>query len=310
VELEATRSSRLYDPIKISSASNLIAIADRGDYAIKVFDAEGGLAGQLGRRGRDPGEFLLMADAQFVNDTTIIAVDVNRQTLTVYDVSADVQRWAVRSEAIIPLRPIGTFSEFDGLLYVGGIGPWRASEATDADREFQAVHVFEFDGSSLGSFLDRTDVVKTTPRWASHSAPHVITTQRGRETALTVVHLFGDSLYNLDRSGQRLAVQSIPAVAGFSARQFSGFEETEDVEGSAVASLAGGSLIVLGYVSVGSDKGRLRYHLFDEQLRVLATGLSGPRVLGSRGDTLLALETNGGVSVVEYLVSCLDEHER
>lgn len=240
IELESAGASRLFDPISLSVASERIAVADRGDYSVKIFGVSGAYLGQIGVRGQSPGRFLLLADARFVDDTTIVALDVNKQTLTVFSVPIDKGDWRVRNENPTPLRPIGTFAQVGSDVYVGGIGPWLQGQDSQ-QAEFKAVHTYRLDGSWRSSMLDRTDEVRSLPQWPNHATPLVAAMILEHDTLLTVAHMFGSTLTQLELSGERVRSQDIPEVDGFKARDWNISDDSEVASpGSPIVSLTAG----------------------------------------------------------------------
>lgn len=291
--LSAARSVRLVEadsaPIVSSvpgvaiGRRGMVAIADDRDGNVKLFDASGRYVRTLGRRGGGPGEFRAPLGVAFVGDSTLLIADDFNRRWSLLTVSGAL----VRQSTLRVARPAAIVVTPDAFA-VAGYGL--------RDSTILLLDWLSAAGDSLGlstpiprAYVENRMLLGGPVRAASD----------GTDSTVFVAWHYGDVLMIANGRTGPVRTVPLPSTGGFvSAREVvarppSGVSPSLALaqSSSAIIGLAVSSrLVTVLYVLPGPALGlrATRYHVLTRDLRPVATGLTGPRLLFGRGDTLIA----------------------
>ncbi|HSM05168.1 MAG TPA: 6-bladed beta-propeller [Longimicrobiales bacterium] len=144
----------------VVTPSGSIVVADRGLAAIRVFDAEGRFAAELGRRGEGPGEFSYLMSVDFFPPDSILAWDGATARLTYFGVDGSLMG-TVDLRAGMAAAGIPSLDQYVGRFPDGSLGFTTirvGPEVGDPDR--MTLERFSMDGVHLGRVAEMSGMVR------------------------------------------------------------------------------------------------------------------------------------------------------
>lgn len=293
------------------SPSGSVAVADRYDYDVKIYDRKGSHLFTYGARGRGPGGILGPVWAAFLDDTLLAVADDGQQMLHLVNIRSQHS-----NTLAFPFRPIGGLARMsEEELLVGAIGVW--SEADDGhDEALGSVHkiAVERDGAVslriLRTLIPPPARLQNKIAFRSFWTPLTAASPDGSTLLLT--WRLTDEIVLLNTKSMTVSRRRELEIPGFKplSRLARAGQEVTGEEPLALAtpvlSVAyTGDHVLLGYILDPTGQAVLRYALFDGDLHLIAADLKGPRVFSGQLRHMISISSDStGASTLSYLRSC------
>lgn len=284
VELQESDTAPIASTTSIALGTHgLIALLDRRDYNVKLFNPAGRLLRVIGRRGQGPGELSGPAVVGLDGDSLVLVADERRARLVVYDTAG-----SLRGEWAVPARPIGGLLVHGSAVAIGGLNGF-AGPARTAHLAMVSDLAVSDDPEPIGLLPEsysRFPAILTSPvLLAPASGGGMYATWR-----------FSNEVVRLAPDGTAGPVVALPNHRGFvDPRQIFQKDlppqELMPLTTPILSLYASDGLIYVGYLSPGAGSRPLRFHVLDSALRVLATDIR-LSVFGTVGDTVISLRGN------------------
>jgi hypothetical protein len=290
-----------------------IAVADDRDGNVKLFDASGRYLRTIGQRGSGPGEYRAPRGVAFATDTTLVIADDGALRWTLVTVNGAVVR-----SGPLPVARGGSAASVAGAIAVPGyaVGDsaidllfWMTRTGDPLGVGLPMPRPYVENRVLLGGYVYTAPGPDSTVYVVWAFSGHVMAVQ-GRTGPVRSVRLpssggFVDPLEALRRSPEALAREASP------------------IFGIAASS----QLVLVLYLTPGTEapsprnhlppgrEGRRpRYHALTPDLRVRASGLTGPLFVAGSADSLIAQSlgdaaTGEGIALTWY-VACGERNPR
>lgn len=277
------------------SESGMIAIADRYDYNVKLYDSDGSHLTTLSGRGTSGSEIRGPHWTGFLDSSRIVVLDDGAMEYGVFSLAGqELERHPVS------LRPLGGFGvTVDKHLAIAGIGPVTGLRDYS---EFRSVHVVGEGDSLRGSYVDLPIGLEQVVELRGLAIPRIAVDEDGRlalvswnaANAVAVVDLESGAVV----ADTALALPGLAQLDELVRMHADGaWRESGSKPSSFLVSLAwSNGVVVVGYIepALGSaDAGKLRYALLDRRLRILGHGMTGPLVYHTQRGGPVAIHLRG-----------------
>jgi len=286
-------------PAVASSRRGWIAIADDRDGNVKLFDASGRYVRTIGRRGSGPGEYQAPRGVAFATDTTLAIADDGARRWSLVTVNGIVVR-----SGRLPVARAGAAINVAGSIAIPGYAVrdsaisllfWMTDTGEPLGVSLPMPRPYVENRALLGGYVYAAPGPDSTVYVVWALSGHVMAAQ-GRTGPVRLVRLpstggFADPLEALGRPADRSPVSLARAA-------------------SPIFGLAASShLILVLYLPPGTEAPRPpRYHALTSDLRIRASGLTGPLFVTGIGDSLIAwspADTASGEGIaLTWYVAC------
>lgn len=273
------------------SPSGRILIVDTGDYNVKVFESDGQFLRVLGSRGIGVGQLQHPAAAAFLNDSTVIVADDSRLRQIRFSTHG-----GVLEEGDLPLRPVGGITAVGGVVWAAGLGPVVGGEVDGPPR---ALHRLNARGVAASHIVLSPELMGQPPLRA-RQVPLVAAHAGNAGPRIFLTGRLSDALLEVSPTGEALSEQPFPAHPSFVDPELVVSRLADHEMGDilhrtspVVRVIASEELVVVTYFASQAGDARLRYHVLDGEMDLVAAGLLGPAIYAVRGDSLFALVKNG-----------------
>jgi len=278
------------DFVKISPSGNSMLV-DRADYSLKLFDSEGSFIRTIGKRGRGTGGFERLADAAFIDDSLIVALDDGLFRMVFFDLEGNALR-----ENALQIRPVGGVDAYDSVIVVAGLGPLGPVTRTPVDSLY-SIHFLSLGGEVILRALRTPPSFSARPEAAVQRIPLLdVSESPSGATTVFVTWLVDDEIVEIGVDGHTLRVAHLPENEHFVRAEQSldtlsdrSLRELLFHTSPVIRVIASRSLVVVGYFAAFKGEGQVRYNVYDRRLRLIVSDTSGPPLYTARGDTLIGL---------------------